>query len=51
MQKMNIFRIMIASKGHILGYEDALNNRQHTSTAKCISSEAIVFKTDGAEFI
>jgi hypothetical protein len=35
--RRNIFRIMIASKGHLIGYEDVINGRPHTTTATCIS--------------
>ena len=42
---------MIASKGHLLGYEDVINDRFHTATAKCMSAEAIIFKWEASEFI
>lgn len=42
---------MIAGKGKLLGYEDVINERVHTASAKCISSESIILCGDAAEFI
>jgi len=42
---------MIASKGHVLGHEDALNNRFYTSTGKCFSTEAVIYRSNAIELI
>ena len=34
---------MIAGKGYLLGFEDVINQRNHTTSAKCVSREVIIF--------
>jgi hypothetical protein len=44
-------RIKIANCGYIFGLEDSINERPFTTSAKCASQEAILFKIKSASFI
>lgn len=44
-------RIKIANSGYIFGLEDSLSERSCTTSAKCASQEAVLFKIKSANFI
>jgi CRP-like cAMP-binding protein len=37
-------RISIATEGQMVGYEDVVNQRNYTTTCKCVSNEGTLFK-------
>ena len=43
-------RLKISTKGCILGLEDGINERNHTTSAKCVSLEAVIIKIKISEF-
>lgn len=41
----------MASKGHVLGHEDVMNDRNYTTSVKCQSHEGTVFAMRSDEFL
>ena len=44
-------KIALYCSGQIFGHEDVMNNREHTTTVKCLSTEAYLFVINKNEFI
>ena len=44
-------RILMASKGYMLGHEDVINDRNYTTSVKCQSFEGTVFAIKADEFL
>ena len=44
-------RILSAGKGYLLGHEDVINDRNYTTSVKCISLEGSVFEIKAEEFL
>ena len=45
-----MMRILIAGRGHLLGWEDLSNDRNHTTSVRCMSNSGQVLIIDGESF-
>lgn len=43
--------IVTLSQGQVIGQEDVINQRNYTTSVKCVAAESCVYEVDGSRFV